>query len=144
MLEPIRGSHIWNLAQDNKNIVQHHCFWEIRARDLARFWQDNWQQEPNLYRDEFVDLKNDKDNKGMVMLKDFWDQERNNGKWREWKDLGYSDENQLKTKAEALTQELEHRRIRVSSSKDQLRWGKDTEGNLNLKEAKQKSQDLTL
>ena len=73
----------------------------------------------------------------MVLVKDFCDQGRNNGKWREWKDLGYSDENQLKTKVEALTQELEHRRILVSSSTDQLRWGKNIEGNFNLKEAKQ-------
>ena len=63
-------------------------------------------------------------------------------KWREQKDLGYSDENHLKTKAEALTQELEHRRILVSSSTDQLIWGKNTEGNFNLKEAKCMSLDL--
>eukprot|EP00253_Pinus_taeda_P004914 PITA_04914 len=37
----IKGSHIWNLAWDNKNIVQHHRFWEIRTGDLARFWEDN-------------------------------------------------------------------------------------------------------
>jgi len=73
----------------------------------------------------------------MVLVKDFWDQGSNNGKWREWKDLGYSDENQLKTNAEALTQELEHKRIRFSSSTDQLTWGKNFEGNFNLKEAKQ-------
>lgn len=72
----------------------------------------------------------------MVLVKEFWDQGRNNGKWRERKDLGYNDENQLKTKVEALTQELEHRRILFASSTDKLRWGKNTEGNFNLKEAK--------
>eukprot|EP00253_Pinus_taeda_P036326 PITA_36326 len=133
----LRGCHIWNLVWDNKNIVQQHCFWEIRAGNLARFWEDNWQQEPNLYRDELAALKSDTDSKGMVLVKDFWDQGRNNRKWRKWKDLGYSDENPLKTKAKALTQELEHRRILVSSSMDQLIWGKNTGGNFNLKEAKQ-------
>eukprot|EP00253_Pinus_taeda_P020531 PITA_20531 len=37
----LRGSHIWNLSWDNKNIVQQHCFWEIPAGDLAQFWEDN-------------------------------------------------------------------------------------------------------
>eukprot|EP00253_Pinus_taeda_P010385 PITA_10385 len=37
----IKGSHIWNLAWENKSIVQQHSFWEIRARNLARFWEDN-------------------------------------------------------------------------------------------------------
>ena len=132
----IRGSHIWNLSWDNKNIVQHHCFWEIRVGDLARFWEDNWQQEPNLYRDELVALKSDTNRKNMALVKDFWDQGRNKGKWRKWKDLGYSDENPLKTKAEALNQDLEDRRILVPSSPDQLRWGKNKEEKFNLKEAK--------
>lgn len=70
------------------------------------------------------------------MVKDFWDQERNNGKWRNWKDLGHSDESPLKVQAKALTQDLEHRRILVSSSLDKLRWGKNTEANFNIKEAK--------
>lgn len=31
----IKGSHIWNLALDNKIIVQQHSFWESQARNLA-------------------------------------------------------------------------------------------------------------
>ena len=72
----------------------------------------------------------------MVLVKECWDQKRNNGKLRMLKDLGYNVENSLKIKAEALTQDLEHRRIWVSSSLDQLRWDKNIEGNFNLKEAK--------
>ena len=70
------------------------------------------------------------------MLRDFWDQERNNGKWRNWKDLGHSDESPLKAQADTLTQDIEHRRILVSSSLDQLRWGNNPEGDFKLKEAK--------
>lgn len=71
------------------------------------------------------------------MVNDFWDQVRNNGRWRIWKDLGHSQESPLKGQAYSLSQDLEHRRILVSSLPDQLRWGKKTEGNFNLKEAKQ-------
>lgn len=67
------------------------------------------------------------------MVKDFWNQERNNEKWRTWKDLGHNEESPLRAQADSLTQELEHRRVPVSSLPDQLRWRKNTEG----KEAKQ-------
>jgi len=90
-----------------------------------------------LYKEELETLKNDTKNKGLLMVNDFWDQVRNNGRWRIWKDLGHSQESPLKGQAYSLSQDLEHRRILVSSLPDQLRWGKKTEGNFNLKEAKQ-------
>jgi len=31
----IKGSHIWNLAWENKGIIQQHSFLEICARNLA-------------------------------------------------------------------------------------------------------------
>jgi len=49
------------------------------------------------------------------MVKDFWDQERNNEKWRKWKELSYSDDNPLKAMVESLTMDLKHRQILVSS-----------------------------
>jgi len=75
--------------------------------------------------------------KSLFLVKYFWDQGRNNEKWRKWKDLSYSEESPLKAKANTLNQDLEHKRIMVSSSPDQLRWGKNNEGNFKLKEAKQ-------
>jgi len=85
----IKGSHIWNLAWKNRDIVQQHSFWEIRDGNLGRFSEDNWQQEPNLFREEITELKNDSDNRGLCMVSDLWDQVRNNDKWRTWKDLAY-------------------------------------------------------
>lgn len=70
------------------------------------------------------------------MVKDFLDQERNNGKWRKWKDLGHNNESPLKAQVVVLAEGLNHRRTLISSFPDQLRWGKNTEGNFNLKEAK--------
>ena len=70
------------------------------------------------------------------MVSDFWDQVRDNGKWRVWEDLGYSEESPLKAQADSLALDLEQRKIFVSSSSDQLRWGQNTEGTFNLKEAK--------
>jgi len=53
----IKGSYIWNRAWENKSIVQDNSFWEIRAGDLALFWEDKWQQEPTLLTENFVCLK---------------------------------------------------------------------------------------
>ena len=70
------------------------------------------------------------------MVSDFWDHVRDNGKWRMWKDLGYSEESPLKTQANSLALDLEQRKILVSSSSEQLRWGQNTKGTFNLKETK--------
>ena len=75
----IKGSQIWNKAWEIRAIVQKHSFWEIRDGNLAWFWEDNWKQEPKLSRDEFANLKNDTDNKGLVRVSDFSDQERSGG-----------------------------------------------------------------
>lgn len=90
-----------------------------------------------MLKEEIVNPKNEIDNKGLLKVKDFWDQERSDGKWRKWKNLVYRDDSPLKSRAEALTAILEQRKILISTSPDQLRWGKNNEGNFNLKEAKQ-------
>jgi hypothetical protein len=40
----IQGSNIWNIAWQNKDIIQKHAFWEIRNGDSTKFWQNSWQQ----------------------------------------------------------------------------------------------------
>lgn len=69
----IKGSHIWNKAWENRAIVQKHNFWEIRYGNLAWFSEDNWQQEPKLLREEFDNIKNDTDDKGLHRVNDFWE-----------------------------------------------------------------------
>lgn len=97
----------------------------------------SWQKEPILNRNEWETLKTDTDSKDLFLVQDFWDHGSNNGKWRKWKDLYYSNESPLKDMVDALTMYLEQRRILVLSQPDQLRWGKNNEGNFNLKEAKE-------
>eukprot|EP00253_Pinus_taeda_P024695 PITA_24695 len=65
-----------------------------------------------------------------------WAKDKKKGKWRVWKNLIYSEDSPLKTQAEALTAILEQRKILISTSSDQLRWGKNNQGNFNLKEDK--------
>ena len=89
-----------------------------------------------MYKDKLAALKNDTDNKGVLMVSNFWDQGRNNGKWRIWGDLGHSEESPLKAQTDSLAQDSAQRKILVSSLSDQIRWGRNTEGKFSLKEAK--------
>jgi len=57
----IKGSYIWNKAWENRGLVQKNSFWEIREGDLALFWEDKWQQEPILLKEEFLDLKRERE-----------------------------------------------------------------------------------
>eukprot|EP00253_Pinus_taeda_P035515 PITA_35515 len=39
-----RGSDIWNLSTQSRDLVDNHIFWEIRGGQIARFWDEAWQQ----------------------------------------------------------------------------------------------------
>eukprot|EP00253_Pinus_taeda_P032242 PITA_32242 len=132
----IKGSHIWNKACKNKALVQKHSFWEIRNGNLAWFWEDNWQQEGNPSREELASIQTDTIKKGLKKVSDYWDQSRDNDKWRFWKLPDCSELTLLKTQAKALASILEKRQILTSTSDDLLRWGSNNQGVFNLKEAK--------
>eukprot|EP00253_Pinus_taeda_P018004 PITA_18004 len=43
-----RGSYIWNLSLQSRNLVDNHIFWEIRGGQIARFWHEDWQQRGKM------------------------------------------------------------------------------------------------
>jgi len=45
-----KGSSIWELASQNRDIVNNHAVWEIREGSNARFWEEGWQQRDKLAR----------------------------------------------------------------------------------------------
>jgi len=67
----IKGSYIWNKAWDNRGLVQDNDLWEIREGNLALFWEDKWQQEPILLKEELKELKAEEDAKGLSKVKYF-------------------------------------------------------------------------
>lgn len=123
-------------AWENRGLVQNNSFWEIREGDLALFWEDRWQQEPTLLKEDFLSLKNETDIQGLSKVKDFWDHTQNPEKWRIWRNIKCDDNRPLKTKSEELKKILDQRMILVARGQDQLRWGNNKEGTFNLKEAK--------
>eukprot|EP00253_Pinus_taeda_P022159 PITA_22159 len=111
-------------------------FWEIRAGDLALFWEDKWQQEPILLTENFFNLKQETDAQGLIRVKDFWDLSQTPEKWRSWRNIECGEDSPLKIKAEALGDLLKKMMILKTKGKDQLRWGNNKQGAFNLKEAK--------
>lgn len=43
-----RGLAIWELASQNRDIVDENIFWEIRKGQTTRFWEEPWQQREKL------------------------------------------------------------------------------------------------
>jgi len=43
-----KGSSIWELASQNRDVVNKHAFWEIRGGGNAKFWEDGWQQKDKM------------------------------------------------------------------------------------------------
>lgn len=132
----IKGSHIWNKALENRSLVQNNIFWEIRARDLALFWEDKWQQEPTLIRQGFISLKKETDSQGLIKVKDFWNLPHDSRKWRNWRKIDCREDSPIKTKAEELMSMLKQKKILITEGKYQIRWGLNKEGTFNIKEAK--------
>eukprot|EP00253_Pinus_taeda_P017968 PITA_17968 len=95
-----------------------------------------WQQEPTLLREDFLDLKKETDTKGLFRVKDFWEHPSLEDKWRTWKNIECGVDNSLKTKIEALLRILEQRKIVVLEGHDQLIWGNNKEVTFNIKEDK--------
>eukprot|EP00253_Pinus_taeda_P026549 PITA_26549 len=135
ILSKVLGEKLWWCwVKDLK--AQWAGIWKGKEGDLALFWEDKWQQEPILLSEDFVDLKNETDSKGLLKVKYLWDQTNSAGKWRTWRHMDYREGSPLKEKADELRNLVEQRRILVTKGQDQLRWGNNNEGSFNLKEAK--------
>eukprot|EP00253_Pinus_taeda_P002599 PITA_02599 len=94
-------------------------------------------EEPNLSGEGLDILREETVNKGLKKVSNFWDKIRNGDKCRTWKVPINNEEHPLKTQAKSLAKILEKRKILISTSTYQLRWGRSSEGNFNLKEAKE-------
>eukprot|EP00253_Pinus_taeda_P020692 PITA_20692 len=102
------------------------------------------QQEDNLRREELADIHIATINKGLRLVHDYWDQSRNNKKWRTWKLSDYNGMGMLHTRVIALKGLLDKRQILTSTLDDQLKGGRNKAGLFNLKEAKRIDSGLNL
>eukprot|EP00253_Pinus_taeda_P015440 PITA_15440 len=138
-----RGSDIWNLSTQSKDLIDRHIFWEIRGGQIARFWDEAWQQrEKMLNLQGMQEIYRTGVDRGLLMVKDYWITEPRNEEWREWKPLEEWKRNATEDQKTTFGKEIDSRKIKKREGRDILRWGKETKGIFSIKEAyKVKTQD---
>jgi hypothetical protein len=132
----IQGSNIWNIAWQNRTLIQNHAFWEVRDGESALLWQDSWQQFKPLNECEDLNtLQEAIDPQASLKVKDLWKPQGQHWHWRQWKlthqDLGVTENLNL----DSWHTQAKRRQIPVREGADILRWGYSTAGTFTIKEA---------
>ncbi len=75
--ETLKGLIIWNLANQNKDVVSKHAFWEIRNGNSAKFWEETWQQTEKLNDVQALrDTCQKEREEGLNYVIGFWNEDR--------------------------------------------------------------------
>eukprot|EP00253_Pinus_taeda_P015835 PITA_15835 len=102
------------------------------AKYAARFWEDSWQQLPNL-RDNIPGLL-DQDINPFDKVSQFWDS-HNGQEHRKWKEVCHIISHSPEQSHFTLSSELQKRKILFSEGMDILRWGYEEKGIFTTQEA---------
>lgn len=131
-----RGSDIWNLSIQSRDLIDRYIFWEIRGGQIARFWDEAWQQrEKMLNLQGMQEIYKTGMDRNLITVKDYWTEERGNEEWREWKPLEEWKRNATEDQKTTFGKEIDSRKIKKREGRDILRWGKETKGIFTIKEA---------
>ena len=103
--------------------------------NTALFWEDAWQQVPPLDHPAWTTLKNDMQEAGLKKVADYWQPQTVTTTWKKWLTKDQWPTQDHNQNIEQLLQQLEQRRILTSTREDILRWGNNSKGTFNLKEA---------
>lgn len=131
-----KGSTIWELACQNRDIINKHAFWEIRNGKTIKFWEEAWQQRGRMVDiQEIQNTYREAKAKGLNYVNNYWKEGRENEMWRDWKDPEEWDNNIDEDLKVRIVKEMESRRIKNRNGQDILRWGGSTIGTFMIKEA---------
>eukprot|EP00253_Pinus_taeda_P021755 PITA_21755 len=132
MTEISTGSATWNSVILNKDLIQHHCFWEVKNGSEARFWTDSWQQLPCINN-----ILQDLPNQNLIQqetIDQFWTN-NNTIDHCEWKDARDILPHSSEAVQRALAEEIKKRTIIKKDGPDSLRWGYEEKGTFTSTEA---------
>ena len=87
MQETPKGLAIWELASQNRDIVEKNAFWEIRGGGEAKFWDENLQQREKKSSIQRIQNIQDKIGDNHTYVKDYWKENELDGIWRKWTTL---------------------------------------------------------
>eukprot|EP00253_Pinus_taeda_P015299 PITA_15299 len=130
-----RGSNIWELASQNRDIVNDNIFWEIRAGKEANFWDEKWHQREKMNNIQGIQDIQNKIGNNFRYIKDYWKENEEDGIWRKWKSLEDWHIETNQEQQEVFWKEIESRKVKVREGKDIIRWGKSTKRTFTVREA---------
>lgn len=133
--ETPKGSTIWDLARQNRDLVEKHTFWEIRGGEEANFWEDRWQQKERMSRIQNLHQIRGRIEGDKTCVRDYWKANDLEESWRIWIDPTEWDQELSQDLQEAYRKEIGSRKIRARNGKDILRWGNSMKGLFTTKEA---------
>ena len=134
--EDIPGSTIWKTAQENRDLVQKHSFWEVRNGQMARFSSESLKKEPTISCGEDTPLlRSFLHNNPMAKVAEFWDNNNLDQRVRRWKAKQWWQDKEPGEEIKNFIAELSKKRFSKSEDPDKLRWGYSPFGNFNPKEA---------
>jgi len=74
-----RGSDIWNLTIQNRELIDKHIFWEIRGGQIAKFWDEAWQQREKMINvQDMQEMYRVGMERNLMTVKDYWTEEQVN------------------------------------------------------------------
>eukprot|EP00253_Pinus_taeda_P004365 PITA_04365 len=130
-----KGSAIWELASQNRDLIGKHTFWEIQGGSEANFWDDRWQQRESLNSIQNLLLICGRVEENRISVKDYWKVNDISEGWRVWEDPTAWARELTPELQDWYRKEMGSRRIRVRQGKDILRWGNSMKGTFTTKEA---------
>eukprot|EP00253_Pinus_taeda_P033746 PITA_33746 len=135
MQETPRGSKIWELASQNRDIVGKNVFWEIRGGGEAKFWDENSHQREKMSNIQRIHNMQNKIGDNHVYVKDYWKENELDGIWRKWTPMEEWGIETDQEQHEAFMKEVESSKVKARTRKHIIRWGKSTKGSFTVKEA---------
>lgn len=134
--ETPKGSTIWELASQNRNIINNYAFWEIRGGSITRFSEEEWQHRDRMVSIQSLQSTHQKAvREGLEYVREYCKEGEPDETWRTWRKPEECDENIDQEQKGIFIKELESRKIKIRSGPDILRWGKSTRGTFTVKEA---------
>eukprot|EP00253_Pinus_taeda_P008746 PITA_08746 len=133
--ETPKGSTIWELACQNRDLIKKHTFWEIWGGSEASFWDDRWKQRERLNIIQNLHQIRDRIEGNRTNVRDYWNVNEMTEGWRVWDDPIVWDRELNSDFQEIYKKEMGSRKIRVHNGNDILRWGNSMKGSFTTKEA---------
>ena len=116
-------------------MIQEHSFWEIKAGNLAHFWDDSWNQLPKLGSDpRWWHIRAKGIDKGRIEVNQYCEMETQDDQ-RQWVALVRRDADVLEEDIRAFVGVLQEHCILLKEGDDVLRWGYSQRGSFSIKES---------